>query len=191
MSLPEVEFELSAQQYALMDYPALRQGHALSLQLDGGVLLPEPGAQFWYAAQAEPLPPQFVHVGRATYAFTGQIVAADIAKGDGLESATLLVECGTVRMRVTCAPQEDGRLPYGVWETRTLTGLCHLQGVVDEDFASPIGESVGVTVWHFRRLLLTPGDPKFGEWHQFEELHPLPFTYDRLLITARAHRSIL
>ncbi|MCB9158465.1 MAG: hypothetical protein H6644_01175 [Caldilineaceae bacterium] len=191
MALPEVEFELTAEQYSLMGFPTLRQGEPLAVLLDGGILFPEAGAQNWYTVQKEPLPAAFVRVGRAGYAFTGQIVAADIVKEDDVQSATVLVDCGVAKIRVTCAPYDDGDLPEGVWETRTITGLCHLQGMVEDAFASPIGETVGVTIWHFRRLLLTPGDAKFGEWYQSDELPPTPFTHDRITVIAHLHRSLL
>ena len=59
--LPQIEFELSAEQFALMGFPRLQQGLPLSAVLDGGVLLPEPGPDPWYTVQKEPLtPPSFL-----------------------------------------------------------------------------------------------------------------------------------
>lgn len=189
MALAEVEFELSAEQFARMGFPHLQQGEPLTVILDGGVLLPDVSAQNWYVVQKDPLAHKLVQVGRALYAFVGQIAEADIVKDDDIQTATLLVDCGVARIRVTCAPTDDGRLPDGVWETRTITGLCHLQGIVDDEFAAPVGESTGVTLWHFRRLVLSPGDPNFGEWYQTDELLPVPFSFDRLMVTAHLHRS--
>ncbi len=188
-----IEFDLSAEQFERMGYPQLTQGQPLSVILDAGVLLPDVRAEAWFAVQPEPLPPRFTQVWRAAYAFSGQIQAADIVKeagenGAGEQTATLVVECDGVPLRVTCAPQADGRLPYGTWETRWLTGLGRLSGIVEDDFSSPIGESVGVTAWNFRRLVLTPGDPKFGEWHESSELLSTPFRYDRVVVEARLHR---
>ena len=48
---------------------------------------------------------------------------------------------------------------------------------------------MGVTLWSFRRLSLTPGDPFFGHWHDTSELLTSPFAYDRVLVTARLHRK--
>ncbi len=59
MPLDEIEFELSAEQYAAMGYPGLRQGQPLTVLLDGGLLLPEAGALTWYSVQKEPLPARF------------------------------------------------------------------------------------------------------------------------------------
>ena len=165
MALTEVELELSASQYKLMGYPGLKQGHSLSLVLDAGVLLPDPDAQNWFVVQPERLKPRLQQVAPATYAFTGQIVEADFLNEGGLESAVLLVNCGDATLRVTCAPGVDGRLPYGTWESRTMTGLARLNGIVEEDFSMPLGNPIGATVWGFRRLLLTPDDAAFGEWY--------------------------
>jgi hypothetical protein len=184
----EIEFELSAAQYELMGYPGLQQGQPLSTILETGVLLPAPGAEQWYIVQPERLAPRWVQVGRATYAFTGQIEAADFLNEDGLESAVLVIDCGEVRLRVPCAPGENGRLPYGTWETRTLTGVSRIHGIVEDDFHAPIGAPVGLTIWGFRRLTLGPGDPLFGEWHEADALLPLPFGHDRVVITAHLHR---
>lgn len=189
--LTEIEFELPALQYELMGYPPIKQGHALPVILDAGVLLPDPAANFWFVVQKEPLTHRFEHVGRATYAFTGQIVEADIVRDEEMESATVLIQAGDVRFRATCAPGVDGRLPYGTWETRTITGLAHFQGIIEDDFISPIGESIGVTVWQFRRLLLTPGDAYFGAWHESNELPPVHYRYDRLLVVGKIHRPRL
>lgn len=191
LPLTEIEFELSASQYELMGFPALKQGEPLSVILDGGIVLPDPEASNWYVVQPEPLTPQFRRAGRALYAFTGQIQEADILNMDGLETATVDVDCGEIRLRLTCAPQEDGRLPFGTWEPRTLTGFARIQGIVEDDFAAPVGTPLGVTIWRFRRLILRPGDALFGEWHETGEIPATPFQYDRLLLTAKLHRSRL
>lgn len=188
MALTEIEFDLSAQQFEMMGYPALRQGQSLDVQLEIGPLLPEPGSESWFAVQPEKLAPRLVRVGQAQYALTGQIAQADLVKEEGVESAALVVECGEAPVRVLCAPQDDGRLPYGTWETRYLTALGRLYGVVEEDFSVGVGERIGVTLWGFQRLILTPGDPGFGQWYESVELPPTPFTYDRLVVTARLHR---
>lgn len=188
MALTEIEFELPAHQYEGMGYPGLKQGEALTVILDGGVLLPDSTADSWFTVQKEPLPAQFKQVGTAIYAFSGQIQEADIMKEAGQESATLLVLCGDVPLRVTCAPQPDGHLPYGTWETRYLTGYARLQGIVEENFITSIGKPVGVTLWNFRRLVLRPGDAVFGEWYETDHLAPTPYAYDRIVITAYLHR---
>jgi hypothetical protein len=191
MPLVEVEFELSANQYELMGYPGLRQGESLPVIFDAGVLLPDVAAESWFTVRQEPLPTQFVCVGPATYAFAGQIVEADLFKSEGAETGVVLVQCGDIAVRVTCAPQEDGVLPWGTWETRYLTGIGRLQGVVEEDFRSAVGRPQGVTIWRFRRLILRPGDPLFGQWHESVELLPSPIAYDRMIVTARVHRDRL
>ena len=84
-----------------------------------------------------------------------------------------------VKLRVTCAPQVDDRLPYGTWETRYLTGVGRVQGLVEDEFKTAIGHPTSVTVWGFRRLSLMPGDPLFGQWHDSAALLPLPLHYDR------------
>lgn len=188
MALAEIEFELSPQQFKMMEYPHLRQGQPLDVQLQTSELLPEPGAEGWYAVRQEPLAPQLVQVGRGLVAFAGQIESADIIKEEGVETAALLVQCGAAPLRVMCAPQEDGTLPYGTWETRYISGIGHLYGVVEEDFAIGVGERIGVTIWNFHRLILTPGDPAFGQWHESVELLPTPFLYDRVVVAARIHR---
>lgn len=191
MALTEIEFELPAEQYARMNYPGLQQGQSLAVILDAGVLLPDPAANAWFAVQQEPLPPALVQIGHAAYAFTGQIVDADIIREEGIETATAWVDCGVTHLRVTCGPDEDGRLPYGTWETRTITGVARLQGIVEDEFLTPIGTPTGVTVWGIRRLLLTPGDAKFGEWYESETLLTTPYRYDRIVVNARIHRQIL
>ncbi len=191
MALAEIEFELPAHQYELMGYPSLRQGESLAVLFDAGVLLPDPAAESWFAVRQEPLAPSLVLVGPATYAFAGQIVEADLFKGDGAETGVVVVQCGVVVLRVTCAPQEDGMLPWGTWETRYLTGVGRLQGIVEEDFQAVVGRPQGVTIWRFRRLVLGPGDPLFGQWHESVELLPSPFRYDRIIVTARVHRDRL
>ena len=193
MPLAEIEFELSAQQYELMGYPGLRQGEVLSAVLDAGVLLPDWSADSWYAVQLEPLLPQLVSIGPAQYAFAGQIVEADLFRTDhpqtGPQTAIVTVNCGTAFVRVTCAPQEDGLLPWGTWETRFLTGVGRLQAIVEEDYHASVGRALGVTIWRFRRLVLTPGDPLFGQWYETTDLPPSPIRYDRILVTVRVHRD--
>jgi hypothetical protein len=189
MPLTEIEFELSPQQFALMGYPFLRQGQPLDVQLQTSELLPEPGADAWFAVRQEPVSPQLIQVGRGLYAFAGQIKQAEIIKDEGLETAALIVQCGEAPVRLMCAPQPDGTLPYGTWETRYVTGTGRLYGLVEEDFAVGVGERIGVTIWGFHRLLLTPGDPAFGQWHESSELPPTPYQYDRVLVTARIHRG--
>ncbi len=189
MPLDEIEFELSAVQYAAMGYPALRQGQPLAVLLDGGLLLPDVGAFAWYAVQKEPLPPRFVRTGPAQYAICGQIRAAELLKDEGVQQGVLLVDCGIAPVRVTCLAQADGTLPWGTWETRFLSGHVLLEGFIEDAFSAGIGETVGATVWQFRRLMLTPGDPNFGGWHESDALPPQPFVYDRLLVTARLHRA--
>jgi hypothetical protein len=191
MSLAEIEFELAAGQYEAMGYPGLRQGESLAVTLDAGVLLPDPSAESWFAVRPEPLAPQLVRIGPATYAFAGQIVEADLFKSDGDETGVVLVQCGEVAVRATCAPQEDGMLPWGTWETRYLAGVGRLQGIVEDDFQSSIAHPSGLTIWQFRRLVLSPGDPLFGQWHESVELLPSPYRYDRIVVTARVHRNRL
>ena len=189
--LTEIEFALAPLQFELMGYPPIRQGHSLTVILDAGILSPGPVGTSWFVVQKEPLPPRFEHVGRAAYAFSGQIMEADMVNDDGVETATVLIKAGDVTFRAICAPDMDGRLPYGTWETRTITGLAHFQGIVEDDFASPIGAPVGVTAWRFRRLVLTPGDPLFGAWHESGELLPVPYQYDRVLVVGKLHHSRL
>lgn len=191
MDTIDIEFELSSHQYQLMGYPALRQGEALTLELETGVLLPDLDADGWFTVQKAAVAPQLVRVAPATYAFAGQILAAELDKADGNESAVLLVDCGVVKVRVTCGPGADGRLPYGTWETRSLIGLSRLHGVIESDFMTTIGESVGMTIWAIRRLVLTPGDPVFGQWHETDAMVATPFVYDRLLIAGQLHRNVL
>ncbi len=143
MALTEVEFELSAGQFDLMGYPHLRQGQPLVLQLETGVLLPDPAAEAWYAVAKEPMPERFVRVGRAQYAFAGQIEAAETMQHDDVETATLIVRCGEIPLRVYCAPQEDGRLPYGTWETRYLAGYSRIYGLAEEDLSMGPGSQIG------------------------------------------------
>jgi hypothetical protein len=187
MALHEIDFELSAEQYERMDYPNLRQGQSLSVILDAGVLLPEPTTFAWFVVQPTAVSPQLAVVGRGIAAFAGQIEEADLARDGDQETATLLVNCGAASLRVTCAPQADGRLPFGTWETRFLIGHGPLYGIVEDDYTSPIGEMIGVTIWGFRRLVLTPGDPLFGQWVMTDELIPTPIHYDRVIVTARIH----
>lgn len=188
MPLSEIEFEFSASQYEMMGFPGLQQGESLSLVLDGGILLPDSSAQHWYAVQAAPLEKRFVRVGPATYAFAGRIAEADIEYGHD-QLAYLSIDCGPVHLRATCAPGEDGQLPYGTWETRYISGLAYVQGIVEDSYENPVGRNINVIVWHFRRLTLAPGDAVFGEWHESDELPPHPLGVDRVLVTARVHRE--
>ncbi|RME52671.1 MAG: hypothetical protein D6790_18445 [Caldilineae bacterium] len=187
MALPEIEFELPASQYERMNYPGLTQGRVLSVTLDGGLLLPDPEAERWYAVQQPPLEKRFVRVGPGVYAFAGQITEADIEYGRE-QLAFLAVDCGEVILRVTCGPQEDGQLPYGTWETRYIAGLANVQGIVEDSFQAPVGRTLDVTVWSFRRLCLTPGDVAFGAWQESVELPPAPYVHDRVYVVARVHR---
>lgn len=189
--MSEIVFELSALQHELMGYPALRQGQSLDVVLDAGILFPEASASNWYHVQPEPLPSALQRVERVKYALAGQIKAAEIAKVDGEEEATLLVDCGIAPVRVLCSAQDDGRLPWGTWETRYLAGFAPLQGIVEEDFSTAIGQSVGLTIWAFHRLVLKPGDPLFGQWFESDELSTSPLGFDRVLVTARLHRQKL
>jgi hypothetical protein len=189
MPLTEIEFELSPKQFEMMGYPQLRQGQPLDLQLETSELLPEPGADAWFMVRQEPLSPQLIQVGRGLYAFAGQIGQADIVKDEGVETAALIVQCGEAPVRLMCAPRADGTLPYGTWETRYAAGTGRLYGLVEEDFAVGVGERIGVTIWSFQRLILTPGDVAFGHWHESTELAPTPYQYDRVLVTARIHRG--
>jgi hypothetical protein len=190
MTLQEIEFELSAEQYEVMGYPGLRQGQALTLTLDGGVLLPDPGAAFWYTVQKDPLPQQFQKIGPALYAFAGQIDEADIQYGQE-QFAHLSINCGNVFLRATCAPGADGMLPYGTWETRYIFGISPLQGLIEESFDISVGRNVNVTLWNFRRLILRPADSDFGRWHESVQIPPSPFQYDRIYVTARLHRNVV
>jgi hypothetical protein len=191
MALTEIEFELPAEQFEMMGYPQLQQGQALDVQLETALLMPEPGGDGWYAVQKESLAPKLVQVGRGLVAFAGQITEAELSDDDGVQSAALIVDCGGVALRVICGPQDDGTLPYGTWETRYIAGYARIFGVVEEDFLHSVGKRQGVTIWQVRRLALTPGDPNFGEWYEAAELLPSPFTYDRVVITARVHRSTI
>ena len=183
--LPQIEFELSAEQFALMGFPKLQQGLPLTAVLDGGVLLPQPGPDPWYAVQQEPLTPRFTQIGPALYAFAGQIVEADIQYGSN-QMAVIVVDCGIVTLRVACAPNDDGVLPEGTWETRYAAGFAPVQAIVEESFSSPVGRTVDLSMWGFRRLLLSPNDSAFGTWHPSSEIPPAPFTSDRLLIQAES-----
>lgn len=191
MALTEIEFELTADQFEMMGYPHLRQGQSLDVQLETGLLTPHTGGDGWYAVQKEPLDSKLVQVGRALYAFAGQIADAHLIDEDGYQSAALMVECAGVPLRVLCAPEDDGRLPYGTWETRYLAGYGRVVGLAEEDFAYDVGQRVGVTIWTVHRLALTPGDPLFGQWIETVELLPTPFAYDRVVMTARVHRSVI
>ncbi len=191
MALTEIEFDLSAEQFEMMGYPHLQQGQSLDVQLETALLMPQPGGDGWYAVQKEPLAARLVQVERALYAFAGQIAEAELSDEDGVQSAALIVDCGGVSLRVICGPQDDGTLPYGTWETRYVAGYGRMVGLVEEDFVHSVGKRQGVIIWQVRRLTLSPGDPNFGQWHEAAELLPSPFMYDRVVITARAHRSTL
>lgn len=188
MPLPEIEFELSAEQYNEMGMPGLQQGQPLSLTLDGGVLLPDPGAPFWFAVQPERLSSAFHRIGPALYAFAGRIDEAEIEYGTE-QMAHLSVDCGGIFLRITCAPGHDGMLPDGTWETRYISGVASVQGLIEEQFEISVGRSTNVTLWNFQRLVLGPGDPQFGRRHESTELLPAPFHHDRIYITARLHRN--
>lgn len=188
MALREIEFELPAEQYDGMGCPGLQQGQSLTVLLDGGLLSPGPEAESWYAVSRQPWPGRLVQVGRARYGLSGQIQEADLFREEEMQLAAVVVDCDGIPVRALCLPQDDGDLPFGVWETRYLTGFTRLAGIVEEDYRLPVGRSLGVTLWGFRRLVLTPGDPKFGQWHESAELLPMPYRYDRVLITARVHR---
>jgi hypothetical protein len=190
MALSEIEFQLSPQQFELMGYPHLQQGQPLDVQLQTGELLPEAGTEAWYSVRKEPLSPQLIQVGQAHYAFAGQIIQAELVKEEGLETAELVVQCGVAPVRVMCAPQADGTLPYGTWETRFAAGIGRLYGLVEEDFSVGVGERIGVTIWNFRRLVLTPGDAAFGQWYESIELLPTPYRFDRVVVTAHIHKTI-
>lgn len=194
--MSEIVFELSALQYELMGFPGLQQGQSLDVVLDAGLLFPESDAASWYHVRSEPLPPRLTQVALGRYAFAGQIKEAEINKvegDDGVEEneAILLVDCGSASLRVICAAQEDGLLPWGTWETRFLTGYAALQGIVEEDFSTSIGRSIGVTIWHIHRLVLTPGDPLFGQCFESDSLVAAPLGFDRVWIAARLHRRSL
>lgn len=187
----ELEFELPAFQHELTGYAGMQQGEPLTVTLESDVLAPDPAATGWFMVQKEPLPVRFIQIAPATYAFTGQIVAAELEKADGTETAILLVQCAEIPIRVLCAPEEGGRLPFGTWETRYLTGVSRLHGLIEDDFHTAIGRSVDVTIWQFRRLVLTPGDAVFGQWYETDRLPPTPYRYDRVLIQSRLHRTRL
>lgn len=189
MSLREIEFELTPVQYERMRYPGLRQGQPVSMILDGGVVLPDRSVHTWFTVQQEPITPRMMRTGPAQYAVSGPIIQADIARLDDRQVATLIVDCDGTPVRVTCEPGDDGLLPFGTWETRFFTGFVLLEGIAEDDFAVPLGEPVGLTIWHFSRLALHPGDPHFGEWLVTDSLPPLPFSHDRIIVTARQHRQ--
>ena len=194
--MAEIVFELSALQYELMGFPGLKQGVSLDVVLDAGLHFPEPDASSWYHVRSDPLPPSLVQVAMGRYAFAGQIKEAEINKVAGDEGideneAVLLVDCGIAPLRVICAAQEDGMLPWGTWETRFLAGYAALQGIVEEDFSTAIGQSIGVTIWSIHRLVLTPGDPLFGQSFESDNLVDATLGFDRVWITARPHRRTL
>lgn len=190
MALTEIEFDLSAQQFKWMGYPPLQQGQVITAVLETEVVLPDPTSENWFAVHPERLPTQFQLVNSGRYAFSGTIEQAEIGNDDGVESAALLVPCDDVPLRVMCGPGPDGRLPYGTWETRTLSGCSRILAIVEEDFSVGVGQPVDMTIWQFRRLVLKPGDPAFGQWHVTDALLPTPFEYDRIVVTARIHRNL-
>ena len=189
LPLPEIEFELTAYQYEMMGFPGLKQGEPVSVVLDAGVLLPDVSAESWFTVQKEAFPSRFVRVAPAHYAFAGQIREAELVNEDDEQTAVLLVDCGVVKLRVTCAPLADGRLPYGTWETRYLSGIGHVQGIFEDEFRTAIGQPANLTLWNFQRLVLAPGDILFGQWHETPELLPQPLHHDRVIVTARVHRD--
>jgi hypothetical protein len=191
MALREIEFELSPHQYELMGYPGLQQGQPLNVILDAGVLLPNPSSNAWYVVQPEPLASKLVRTSPATYALSGQIQLAEISRDEGEELAMLQVDAEGLPIRMVCAAREDGMLPFGTWETRYLTGHATLSGLLEDDYTMGLGTHVGVTIWHINRLSLTPGDPHFGQWRESDRLLPMPFTFDRIVITGRVHRQVI
>ena len=90
----EIEFELPAEQYALLGYPGLKQGESLTVTLDAGVLLPDPAAESWFTVRKEPFAAFLQRVGPAQYVFSGPIKQAEIQKDADVETATLLLDCG-------------------------------------------------------------------------------------------------
>ncbi len=143
MPLTEIEFELPAEQFALMGYPNLQQGHVLTLQLE--TVVPRPtGTTPGTMCRRRSWTPNLCVSGRAQYAFAGQITDADVQKSDDYESAAVIVQCGEIPVRVLCAPGPDYRLPYGTWETRYLTGYSRIAGIVEDDFGV-VGKQVTVT----------------------------------------------
>ncbi len=188
MPLPEIEFELPSSQLDRMGHPPLHQGQPLSLVLDGGVLLPDPEAEFWYTVFEARRPGRLVRLGVGLYAFRGIVVEAALEYGPE-QHGILAVDCGPVVIRVTCAPQADGTLPHGTWETRSMAGLVHLRGLLEDSYPGGIGPVTGVTVSRFRRLVLEPTDPHFGEWHEEVALPALPVAAGhRIYAVARVHR---
>ena len=76
----EIEFELPAFQHKVSGYATIRQGEPLTVTLESDILLPDPAASSWFVVQKEPLPAHFVRIAPATYAFSGQISAAELEK---------------------------------------------------------------------------------------------------------------
>ena len=185
----EVEFELSAEQYALLGAVQLQQGHPLEITLETSVLLPDISGESWFSVQPEALPPMFTKVSPATYAFSGQITEAELIKDDGQEIGFLLVNCANIPLRVIVGPGDDGRLPWGTWETRYLTGLSRVYGVLEDSFVTSVGKSIGLTIWHLSRLILNPGDAFFGEWHESADLPLSIYSHDKVFVTTRLHRQ--
>lgn len=188
-SLRELEFELSAEQHALLGAVRLQQGHPLEVTLETSVLLPEVDAESWFTVQADVVPSKLVRVAPGTYAFSGQIEEAELVTEDGHEMGFLLVMCEDVPLRIIVGPNADGRLPWGTWETRYLTGLSRIYGILEDRFATSIGRTIGATVWSLSRLNLTPGDVLFGEWYESAALPSSPYTHDKVFVTTRLHKE--
>ncbi|MEM7130868.1 MAG: hypothetical protein AAF702_31395 [Chloroflexota bacterium] len=185
----DVEFELSTEQFSLMGAVNLQQGHSLDLTLETSVLLPEPAGESWFAVQAEALSSKFVRISPGTYAFSGQIQEAELVKEDGQEIGFLLVHCENVPLRVIVGPDDEGRLPWGTWETRYLTGISRIFGIVEDNFSTSIGRTIGATVWQISRLILNPGDPLFGQWHESADLPLSTYSHDKIFVMTRLHRQ--
>lgn len=187
----EVEFELSATQHEKLGPVTLSQGQPIELTLETSVLLPDPSSESWFTVQPDPITPRFERVSPGTYAFSGKIQDAEIENEDGDQIAFLLVACSNVQFRVICGPGADGRLPWGTWESRYLTGVSRLHGLIEDDYATSIGHTFGATIWQVSRLILTPGDLLFGQWHHGSELTAAPYSYDKIFITSRLHKGTI
>ena len=128
-----------------MDYPHLRQGQSLDVQIETGVLLPDAGSEGWYAVQKEPLEPQLHQVARASYAFAGQIDQAELSKDeDGMASATL--HGALWRRAAAGAVCAGGRWTTARWHMGDALsgGLGRLHGLVEENFSTAVGTRIGV-----------------------------------------------
>ncbi len=153
MALTEVEFELSAGQFDLMGYPHLRQGQPLVLQLETGVLLPDPAAEAWYAVAKEPMPERFVRVGRAQYAFAGQIEAAETMQHDDVETATLIVRCGEIPLASTALHRRMAGFPMAHGK-RDIWRATAAYMVWPRKISRWGRAARSATFWSFRRLVL-------------------------------------